>query len=305
MLPILPNKSSEMAQFVSSVINKNMLPNILMAFKIILATQYLLLLFRYSQYRMPEKDRDATLNHNICLSLKIMVHSTYLSLKRIGCFCISQANTTVSGGDCADWSNFAETPPNELLILGSGLHKNLCRNPDWDSQGPWCYNRNGVKEYCNVPKCGGALSKFTSVVASFEDFGPDYQEPDNRFSHNTWGSMVTVDTTTSYCGRASAYFPRSTAEVNPDWLIDRESGKNPECGWFNPAEIPYICMAYKIPATSHVVLGIDFDEFGWQYFGLNTLQLPWMQTMTARFDVIAGMFAHSLYALNVCSPCNV
>jgi hypothetical protein len=51
-------------------------------------------------------------------------------------FLSQQVNTTTSGENCADWSLF--TPPSELLVLSSGLHKNVCRNPVWDANGPWC-----------------------------------------------------------------------------------------------------------------------------------------------------------------------
>jgi hypothetical protein len=205
-----------------------------------------------------------------------------------------QANTTKYGEDCADWSLF--TPTSELLLLGTGLYKNLCRNPDWDENGPWCFKNNFQKEYCDVSKCGGASSKVTSVVASFEGLAADTQEVDHVFARIRGNTMVSIDVSTSYCGRASAYFPKSNAQFNSQWVIDRVS-KNPPVGWYNTAEFPYVCLAYKIPATSHVVMAMRFADVGWQNFPLNFGNIDSTPGFAAKFDVIAGWFAHSAQSL--------
>jgi hypothetical protein len=110
----------------------------------------------------------------------------------------------------------------------------------------------------HIPKCGGVLSRLTSVVASFEDMAADCQLTDHVFARNTWGTMGSVNVFTAYCGRASMYFPRSLGTINQDWLRNRSSGKTqlPDNLLFSTAEFLYICMAYKIPPKSHVVLGM-------------------------------------------------
>lgn len=39
----------------------------------------------------------------------------------------------------------------------AGLDSNFCRNPDGDSNGPWCYTTdpNQRFEFCNIPQCEG------------------------------------------------------------------------------------------------------------------------------------------------------
>ncbi len=208
-----------------------------------------------------------------------------------------QANTTISGESCADWSLF--TPRSELLILNAGLYKNLCRNPDWDNNGPWCFNSQGQKKYCNIPKCGGAASRVTSVVATFEDLAADSQEIDHVFARNTWGTMGSVDTSTAYCGSSSWYFPKSAGALNKEWIRDSSSGKTvPDGNLYSTAEFPWLCMAYKIPPQSHVILGMWLHENGrhvWKRFQMNAV-LPLANRMLARFDIIAGMFMKCVYA---------
>jgi hypothetical protein len=220
----------------------------------------------------------------ICTYTYIHTHTTTHTL--------IQANTSMSGERCADWSLF--TPPSELLTLSAGLQSNLCRNPDWDNNGPWCFNNRGDKRFCNVPRCGGALANLTSLVATFEDLEAGWAHQDNVFSRVSEGVMGHVDASTAYCGRSSMFFPNTFADLRNDWIRDRGSGKRaPEGVLYSTGDFPYLCMAYKIPPDSNVSLEILFANDGnrkvldvWKRFSLNILDIK--VPVLAKFDVIAG-----------------
>ncbi|XP_032072621.1 plasminogen-like isoform X2 [Thamnophis elegans] len=63
--------------------------------------------------------------------------------------------TTVSGKPCQEWQSHGQTSFTPETHPTSGLEKNYCRNPDGDTNGPWCYttDEKTVWEYCDVPQC--------------------------------------------------------------------------------------------------------------------------------------------------------
>ena len=69
-------------------------------------------------------------------------------------------NVSQSGSICMPWSDvelqmYGPGPVWLFLDDTIGEAQNYCRNPDGDPRGPWCYTENeGVKDYCNVPRCG-------------------------------------------------------------------------------------------------------------------------------------------------------
>merc|ERR1711935_1214929 len=71
---------------------------------------------------------------------------------------------TKSGKVCQKWTSqkphrHSRTPQNKRF-KGKGLgNHNLCRNPDGEKGGVWCYTMSKGKrwEYCPVPKCGKHL----------------------------------------------------------------------------------------------------------------------------------------------------
>ncbi|XP_054578190.1 plasminogen isoform X2 [Eptesicus fuscus] len=83
-----------------------------------------------------------------------------------------QKATTVAGTTCQAWA--AQEPHRHSIFTPetnprAGLEKNYCRNPDGDSNGPWCYTTDPKKlfDYCDVPQC----------VSSSFDCGKPKKEP--------------------------------------------------------------------------------------------------------------------------------
>ena len=68
-----------------------------------------------------------------------------------------------------------------LKIFLAGNH-NYCRNPDNDSNGPWCYslNPNIIKGYCYIPTCVEPRATSAGCGTSGNpDFGSDLEPPTN------------------------------------------------------------------------------------------------------------------------------
>ena len=67
------------------------------------------------------------------------------------------ANMTVFGNVCISWS---------IHRPRTGWKHNFCRNPDKPAgKSPWCYvNKQGRREYCDVPKCLLANGKSSGIT---------------------------------------------------------------------------------------------------------------------------------------------
>ncbi|XP_073483556.1 plasminogen-like [Aquarana catesbeiana] len=64
---------------------------------------------------------------------------------------------TKSGITCQAWASNTPHLPNftHEKFPNDGLEANFCRNPDGDSNGPWCYTTDPAirYEFCNIPQC--------------------------------------------------------------------------------------------------------------------------------------------------------
>lgn len=64
------------------------------------------------------------------------------------------------------------------------LESNYCRNPDGDSQGPWCYTTDVNKrwESCSIPSCSGMYLNLTwNAFESGKGFGFIQKRPTDTF----------------------------------------------------------------------------------------------------------------------------
>ncbi|XP_058526707.1 plasminogen isoform X3 [Ochotona princeps] len=69
--------------------------------------------------------------------------------------------TTADGTPCQGWA--AQEPHKHSIFTPesnprAALERNYCRNPDGDTNGPWCYTMNPKKlfDYCDVPLCASS-----------------------------------------------------------------------------------------------------------------------------------------------------
>ncbi|XP_043923831.1 plasminogen [Protopterus annectens] len=99
---------------------------------------------------------------------------------------------TASGLTCQEWSRQTPHIPNITPSTHpkADLIKNFCRNPDDDSNGPWCYTTDPNKrwDYCSIPKCEEECifcsgENYRGKVAKTES-GTECQRWDTQLPHN-------------------------------------------------------------------------------------------------------------------------
>ena len=97
----------------------------------------------------------------ILIQKKYSTHKRNCKSTRAGIDYMGTISHTVFGSSCQFWSE--QSPHNHTI----GMHdeefpdkditaaRNYCRNPDQDSEGPWCYTTevNVRHEYCMIPVC--------------------------------------------------------------------------------------------------------------------------------------------------------
>ena len=60
--------------------------------------------------------------------------------------------TTARGERCLPWEAVRAGINDSAVLDGAG---SLCRSPDFDRGGPWCYvTADGQWDYCDIPPCG-------------------------------------------------------------------------------------------------------------------------------------------------------
>jgi hypothetical protein len=185
-------------------------------------------------------------------------------------------STTVSGKMCIDWRLTPIWHPS--LAIVAGLDKNLCRNPTLDAVlGLWCYTSPTTKETCAVPRCSGG--QLSGLVASFED-----EEATGLPWTRTWdyafGVEPRVDTGDAFCGRNSLFLPNSFGQVNR-WWMEGQAGRD-SMKPYATADFPYICMAYKIPPATRLLLLVYLTwktsdgvvQYGWRSVSMTETIIP-------------------------------
>ncbi|NP_001098315.1 plasminogen isoform X1 [Oryzias latipes] len=122
---------------------------------------------------------------------------------------------TVSGVTCQGWrdqsphthSSFTpQTHPDK------GLEGNECRNPDGDSNGPWCYttDRNKKWDYCQIPDCAEDLTCGTPVYKPRRCFGRIVGGCQSRPHSWPWQISLRTSSGIHFCGGTL---------IDPQWVL--------------------------------------------------------------------------------------
>ena len=166
------------------------------------------------------------------------------------------ASTTVDGEECIRW---AHTPYNDpWLAVVAGLDGNLCRNPDFRQDGPWCVNSRNQKRLCAVPRCGGTEEqvKLAPALATFEDEEISSEELlFTASSQSRDGVTPKIVKGNAFCGEGALYMHNAWGMIRNYWRQDGGKDEAYEGAGkgtlpFGTQSFPFMCMAYRIPKTT-------------------------------------------------------
>ncbi|CAL8317701.1 unnamed protein product [Merluccius merluccius] len=95
---------------------------------------------------------------------------------------------TKTGRTCQRWSSSVPHSPNfkPSSHPNADLHSNFCRNPDGDSNGPWCYTTDSNQrwETCGVPDCSEEC-----IYCNGEDYRGKIATTVSGFTCQHWDSQ--------------------------------------------------------------------------------------------------------------------
>ncbi len=202
------------------------------------------------------------------------------------------ASRTVSGKTCIDWRLTPIWHPSLAVI--AGLDKNLCRNPTLEFDlGLWCYTAPMVKEACAVPQCGAG-----GIVATFEDEEATGLAWTRSWDY-TFGVEPRVSTDGAFCGRNALYQP-GPFSTSRRWWMEGKTGRD-DMKPYRTAEYPFICMAYKIPPATRVMMLVLISYINgaarpteWRGISMTETSFPSYAKKTGQFDIRAdGNWYHT------------
>jgi len=177
------------------------------------------------------------------------------------------AHATEEGDDCIPWSDTAYFDP--WLVVVAGLDGNLCRNPDFRLSGPWCVNSQQQNRSCALARCGGGEEhvKNAPALAIFEDEETNTEDlPFTNSAEERDGvtPKIVRGKGNSFCGQGGLYMNNAWGMIKNEW--QRDHGKDPAYEGATPGypfgtkSFPYICMAYRIPATTKLNFMIRLEK---------------------------------------------
>ena len=90
----------------------------------------------------------------------------------LGKMYIGRVNTTKSGIPCQEWGSQSPHKHSVTPTRYKILYRNYCRNPDGESEGPWCYTMDKKKRFesCNIPFCQGNVSNWLTIFNGYVKF---------------------------------------------------------------------------------------------------------------------------------------
>jgi len=116
-----------------------------------------------------------------------------------------------------------------------------------------------------------------TIVSTFEGLSGGHTKAHGRSLPfvNGWGVTPQIDTETAYCGKRSLFFPNSFGRLqgtsNGNSGIGTLNKGDDEYWWSK--SVPFVCMAYKIPATSDVQMKVHFEvrhrRYTFRYIAIN------------------------------------
>ncbi|XP_026531031.1 plasminogen [Notechis scutatus] len=167
--------------------------------------------------------------------------------------------TTVNGKTCQEWQS--QVPHQHTSFTPethprSRLEKNYCRNPDGDTNGPWCYttDTNKIWDYCDVPQCpasdaGCGKAKYPPLLCFGRVVGGCVSNP------HSWPWQISLRVRYNnfhFCGGTL---------IQPQWVLtathclDRSSNPN-----FYKVSLGLHTEAGLEPSTQHRVVEKIFKE---------------------------------------------
>ncbi|XP_074541097.1 plasminogen [Halichoeres trimaculatus] len=121
---------------------------------------------------------------------------------------------TILGVTCQAWSSQSPHQHNSFTPQShptKGLDGNMCRNPDGDVNGPWCYttDRNKKWDYCQIPDCAG-LKCGSPVTKPKRCFGRIVGGCVSKAHSWPWQISLRTNTGIHFCGGTL---------IHPQWVV--------------------------------------------------------------------------------------
>ncbi|CAJ1077938.1 plasminogen [Xyrichtys novacula] len=121
---------------------------------------------------------------------------------------------TILGVTCQAWSSQTPHQHNSFTPQShptKGLDGNMCRNPDGDVNGPWCYTTDTNKkwDYCQIPDCSG-LKCGSPVTKPKRCFGRIVGGCVSKAHSWPWQISLRTNTGVHFCGGTL---------IHPQWVL--------------------------------------------------------------------------------------